>query len=97
MPARNCCCSPETMSGTTKSWCLSRPCRLWATGASLSGKLAGDCAQAIHDFEGAQTYSENPGHRFTLNASFVRDPGRSYDALVIPGSRAPEYLRLNAG
>ena len=26
---------------------------------------------AIHDFEGDQTYSEKPGHNFTLNASFV--------------------------
>lgn len=51
---------------------------------------------AIHDFEGDQTYSEKPGHRFTLNANFhVVDPAQ-YDALLIPGGRAPEYLRLNA-
>lgn len=50
---------------------------------------------AIHDFEGDQTYSEKPGHNFTLNASFDDiDPG-DYDALVIPGGRAPEYIRLN--
>lgn len=49
---------------------------------------------AIHDFEGDQTYSEKPGHNFTLNATFQGvDPGR-YDALLIPGGRAPEYLRL---
>lgn len=60
-------------------------------------KRAGDAiATAIHDFEGQQTYSEKRGHNFTLNASFADiDPAR-YDALVIPGGRAPEYLRLNA-
>lgn len=61
-------------------------------------KRAGDTiATAIHDFEGQQTYSEKRGHNFTLNATFADvDPAR-YDALVIPGGRAPEYLRLNAG
>lgn len=59
-------------------------------------KKAGDAiATAIHDFEGQQTYSEKRGHNFTLNASFADiDPSR-YDALVIPGGRAPEYLRLD--
>jgi protease I len=51
---------------------------------------------AIHDFEGAQTYSEKPGHRFTLNATFADVDAASYDALLISGGRAPEYLRLNA-
>lgn len=50
---------------------------------------------AIHDFEGDQTYSEKPGHRFTLNASFDEVDASDYDALVIAGGRAPEYLRLN--
>src|SRR3984893_13880416 len=50
---------------------------------------------AIHDFEGAQTYSEKPGHNFTLNAPFGEIRAEDYDALVIPGGRAPEYLRLN--
>ena len=60
-------------------------------------KKAGDSvATAIHDFEGAQTYSEKRGHNFALNATFADvDPAR-YDALVIPGGRAPEYLRMNA-
>jgi protease I len=59
-------------------------------------KKAGDwVATAIHDFEGHQTYSEKPGHRFTLNASFSEVKTKNYDALVIPGGRAPEYLRLN--
>ncbi len=51
---------------------------------------------AIHDFEGDQTYSEKPGHNFTLNASFDEVNPADYDALVIPGGRAPEYIRLNA-
>ena len=60
-------------------------------------KKAGDWVHtAIHDFEGAQTYSEKPGHRFTLNASFADVRPQAYDALVIPGGRAPEYLRMNS-
>jgi len=59
-------------------------------------KKAGDFVRtAIHDFEGDQTYSEKPGHRFTLNATFADIKAENYDALVIPGGRAPEYLRLN--
>lgn len=62
--------------------------------AVCPGKKAGDFVlTAIHDFEGAQTYSEKPGHRFILNASFDEVDPASYDALVIPGGRAPEYLR----
>ncbi|MEN5180782.1 DJ-1/PfpI family protein [Comamonas odontotermitis] len=60
-------------------------------------KKAGDQIKtAIHDFEGAQTYSEKPGHNFTLNATFADVQAESYDALVIPGGRGPEYLRNNA-
>lgn len=59
-------------------------------------KKAGEQVKtAIHDFEGAQTYSEKPGHNFTLNATFDQVNAEDYDALLIPGGRAPEYLRLN--
>ncbi|MFO8084632.1 MAG: DJ-1/PfpI family protein [Desulfobacterales bacterium] len=59
-------------------------------------KKAGDAVRtAIHDFEGDQTYSEKPGHNFSLNADFDQVDVSQYDALVIPGGRAPEYLRLN--
>ena len=59
-------------------------------------KKAGEQVRtAIHDFEGDQTYSEKPGHNFTLNATFAEIKADQYDALVIPGGRAPEYLRLN--
>jgi protease I len=51
---------------------------------------------AIHDFEGDQTYSEKRGHNFTLNATFAEVQLSEYDALIVPGGRAPEYLRLNA-
>lgn len=50
---------------------------------------------AVHDFEGDQTYSEKPGHNFKLNATFDEITADTYDALVIPGGRAPEYIRLN--
>src|SRR5512147_3142510 len=64
--------------------------------AVCPGKAAGDKVRtAVHDFEGDQTYSEKPGHNFTLNASFADIDEADYDALVIPGGRAPEYLRLN--
>jgi len=64
--------------------------------AACPDKQAGEwVATAIHDFEGHQTYSEKPGHRFTLNATFADLKADDYDALVIPGGRAPEYLRLN--
>ncbi|WP_375503563.1 DJ-1/PfpI family protein [uncultured Nostoc sp.] len=59
-------------------------------------KKAGDNVRtAVHDFEGDQTYSEKPGHNFTLNATFAELEVATYDALVIPGGRAPEYIRLN--
>ncbi len=59
-------------------------------------KKAGDKVRtAVHDFEGDQTYSEKPGHNFTLNATFDEIRAEDYDALVIPGGRAPEYIRLN--
>lgn len=59
-------------------------------------KKAGDYVlTAVHDFDGAQTYSEKPGHRFVLNATFAEVKAESYDALLIPGGRAPEYLRMN--
>ena len=64
--------------------------------AVCPGKKAGDWVQtAVHDFEGQQTYSEKPGHRFSINANFAEAKPEQYDALVIPGGRAPEYLRLN--
>lgn len=64
--------------------------------AVCPGKKAGEKVRtAIHDFEGDQTYSEKPGHNFTLNATFEETKVEDYDALVIPGGRAPEYIRLN--
>ena len=64
--------------------------------AVCPGKKAGESVRtAIHDFEGDQTYSEKRGHNFMLNATFDTVQPENYDALVIPGGRAPEYLRLN--
>ncbi len=64
--------------------------------AVCAGKKSGDQVRtAVHDFEGDQTYSEKRGHNFTLNANFDDVKPEDYDALVIPGGRAPEYLRLN--
>jgi deglycase len=64
--------------------------------AVCPGKHAGEKVRtAVHDFEGDQTYSEKPGHNFALNATFDAVNEQDYDALVVPGGRAPEYLRLN--
>ena len=64
--------------------------------AVCPGKRKGEKIRtAIHDFEGDQTYSEKRGHDFTLNATFAEAKPESYDALMIAGGRAPEYLRLN--
>src|SRR3974377_1071601 len=67
-----------------------------AVDAVCPDKKAGEqIVTAIHDFEGQQTYSEKRGHNFTLNATFAGLRVEDYDALVVPGGRAPEYLRLN--
>jgi protease I len=59
-------------------------------------KKAGESVRtAVHDFDGAQTYCELRGHNFTLNATFADANPADYGALVIPGGRAPEYIRLN--
>ena len=64
--------------------------------AVCPGKKAGQSVRtAVHDFEGDQTYTEKPGHNFTLNFSFDDVRPQDYDALILPGGRAPEYLRLN--
>jgi protease I len=64
--------------------------------AVCPGKKTGEFVPtAVHDFEGDQTYSEKRGHNFALNANFDDVQPEHYDALVVPGGRAPEYLRLN--
>src|SRR5437867_9994670 len=65
--------------------------------AVCPGKKKGEKIRtSIHDFEGDQTYSEKRGHDFTLNATFDEATPDQYDALMIAGGRAPEYLRLDA-
>ena len=64
--------------------------------AVCPGKAEGETVRtAVHDFEGDQTYSEKPGHNFALNSTFDEVRESEYDALVVPGGRAPEYIRLN--
>jgi protease I len=65
--------------------------------AVCPGKKSGEFVPtSIHDFEGDQTYSEKRGHNFALNATFDQVKPEDYDALMIPGGRAPEYIRMNA-
>ncbi|MGL4550894.1 MAG: DJ-1/PfpI family protein [Gemmataceae bacterium] len=69
-----------------------------AVHAVCPGKKPGDKVRtAVHDFDGDQTYSEKPGHNFAVNADFAAVRPEGYDALVLPGGRAPEYLRLDDG
>ena len=64
--------------------------------AICPGKKAGEKIKtAIHDFERDQTYTEKPGHNFVLNATFAEARAEGYEALMIAGGRAPEYLRLD--
>lgn len=64
--------------------------------AACPDKADGDTVRtAIHDFEGDQTYSEKRGHNFALNTDFDAIDETNYDALCLPGGRAPEYIRLN--
>lgn len=64
--------------------------------AVCPGKKAGETvATAIHDFEGEQTYSEKRGHNFAINHDFEAVRAEDYAGLLIPGGRAPEYLRMN--
>ncbi|MCP2039862.1 protease I [Neisseria sp. HSC-16F19] len=64
--------------------------------AVCPGKKAGETvATAIHDFEGEQTYSEKRGHNFQINYDFDAVNTADYAGLLIPGGRAPEYLRMN--
>lgn len=66
--------------------------------AVCPGKKQGETVKtAIHDFEGDQTYTEKPGHNFALNATFESVNPSDYDALVVAGGRAPEYLRREDG
>ncbi|WP_181684623.1 DJ-1/PfpI family protein [Halorhabdus salina] len=57
-------------------------------------KEAGETIKtAIHDFRGDQTYLEERGHNFELTATMNEVEPAEYDGLVVPGGRAPEYLR----
>ncbi|MED6176528.1 Protein DJ-1 D, partial [Stylosanthes scabra] len=67
-----------------------------AVDAVCPGRKAGDfCVTAIQQMAGHQTYSETRGHNFNLNATFDEVEASNYDALVLPGGRAPEYLAQN--
>ncbi|MFJ6216371.1 DJ-1/PfpI family protein [Streptomyces sp. NPDC092296] len=50
----------------------------------------------VHDFEdGFDTYTEKPGYTWPADLAFSEVDPADYAALVIPGGRAPEYLRNN--
>jgi protease I len=59
-------------------------------------KKAGDAiATSLHDFEGHQTYTEKPGHNFTLNKTFAEVRLKDYHAVYCGGGRGPEYIRTD--
>lgn len=48
----------------------------------------------VHDFEpGYDTYTEKPGYGWDADLAFTDVNPSDYAALVIPGGRAPEYIR----
>ena len=48
----------------------------------------------VHDFEpGYDTYTEKPGYSWDADVAFAGVNPADYAALVIPGGRAPEYIR----
>jgi protease I len=48
----------------------------------------------VHDFEpGVDTYTEKPGYRVQADLGLGEVVPEEYDGLVLPGGRAPEYLR----
>jgi|EndMetStandDraft_5_1072996.scaffolds.fasta_scaffold363122_2 deglycase len=48
----------------------------------------------VHDFvEGYDTYTEKPGYTWDADLAFAEVDPSEYAALVIPGGRAPEYIR----
>jgi len=50
----------------------------------------------VHDFEpGYDTYTEKPGYSWDADLAFKDVNPADYAALVIPGGRAPEYIRNN--
>jgi protease I len=51
----------------------------------------------VHDFEdGFDTYTEKPGYTWEADLAFAEVDPADYVALVIPGGRAPEYIRNDA-
>jgi protease I len=50
-----------------------------------------------HDFiEGWETYTEKPAHQLQAHIAFEEVEPAEYDGVIIPGGRAPEYIRSNA-
>jgi protease I len=50
----------------------------------------------VHDFEPhMETYTEKPGYQIQAQVSFADVDPSSFDGLIIPGGRAPEYIRLD--
>lgn len=50
----------------------------------------------IHDFvDGVDTYTEKAGYGLDATAAFEDIDPSTFDGLIIPGGRAPEYIRLN--
>jgi protease I len=48
----------------------------------------------VHDFvEGFDTYTEKPGHSWQADVAFADVDPAQYVAVIVPGGRAPEYIR----
>lgn len=49
----------------------------------------------VHDFEGWQTFTEKVGYQLQAHAAFDEVRPEEYDAVIIPGGRAPEHIRMH--
>jgi protease I len=83
------------MSRTTKRWCPCKSCFVPRTTSTPFVRKKSQGTPFLRRFTTSKGLSEKPGHRFAITADFDAIDLEKYDALVIPGGRAPEYLRLN--
>ncbi|MEN1967422.1 DJ-1/PfpI family protein [Lentibacillus sp. N15] len=62
---------------------------------TIAASSARQLHTVVHDFIGWETYTEKEGYLIEATATFETIDPNDYDALIIPGGRAPEHIRLN--
>ena len=95
--SRRCSCSsatpPRSSTRCTRSTACARP----ATSPTWPRSRRRDVQLVIHDFDpNSDAYTEKNGRKLPVDITFAEVDPSDYVALVIPGGRAPEYIRLDA-